>query len=141
MPKVTRPDDRRLARPHAKALDLRTLGSLGRLDRRTYPGRQARDLGAELIEHVGGDPTVMQRLLIERIIKMKMQLEAFDAKLEEGGWTQYDQKIYGALNNALRLSLRELEGTREGTPGVKRRRWKPQGPVLADLIAEHRETE
>jgi hypothetical protein len=130
--KVTRADDRRLARPYAKALDLRSLGSLGRLDRRTHPGRLARDLGAELIEHIGGNPTVTQRLLIERTIKMNLQLDALDAKLERGEWTANDQRTYGALNNALRLALRELEGMGPRT------RNKKKGPDLDELIAGHR---
>jgi hypothetical protein len=133
VPKAARANDRRLAHPYAKALDLHTFGSLGRLDRRTHPGKLARDLGAELIEHIGGSPTVTQRLLIERTIKMNLQLDALDAKLERGQWTANDQRTYGAMNNAVRLALRELEGMRP--------KKRARGPSVGELVAEHRRTE
>jgi hypothetical protein len=52
------------------------IGSLGKLDGRSAEGRVVRQLEAELTEHVGGSPSVAQKLLIERIIKMRWQLVA-----------------------------------------------------------------
>ena len=126
-----RMSDRRLMHPYAKVLDRNAFGSLAQLDARTLPGRLARDLGAELAEYIGGNPTIAQRLLIERIIKMKMQLDAFDAKLEKGPWTAHDTRTYGGINNAYRLTLRELDSTR---PKNSRQR----GPSLEEVITEHR---
>ena len=110
--------------PHDKPLDLSGLAT--KLVQRLV-------LGAEQVEYIGGDPTVAQRLLIERIIKMNLQLDALEAKLERDEWTTNDQRTYGALNNALRLALRELEAM-----GQRARGKKKKGPDLDELITEHR---
>ena len=43
-----------------------------------------RQLEAELLAHLGGNPTIGQRLLIERICKMRLQLATFDEKIAAG---------------------------------------------------------
>ena len=67
-----------------------------------------RHMEAELIKHVGGKPNFMQRLLIERVVKIRMQLDLFEEKLARGSWTPHDARTYGALHNAIRLTAREL---------------------------------
>lgn len=62
----------------------------------------------QLIEHVGGAPSITQRLLIDRAIKTRLQLDALDEKLAAGNWTAHDQRTFGGLQNAFRLTLREL---------------------------------
>ena len=47
-------------------------------------------------------------MLVDRIIKVRLQLDALDDKLTSGDWTAHDQRTYGALLNAQRLCLREL---------------------------------
>ena len=73
-----------------------------------------RHLEAELIAHIGGSPTIAQRLLIERVIKMRLQLDGLDAKLMKSGWTAHDTRTYGGLANAYRLTIRELDRVKAG---------------------------
>lgn len=77
-------------------------------DGRSTEGRFIRQLEAELIAHVGGNPSVTQRLLIERCIAIRVQLGLFDEKLRAGAWTSHDARTFGGLHSALRLALREL---------------------------------
>jgi len=51
------------------------------IDGRSIEGRFIRNLEAEMIKHIGGEPNIGQRLLIDRVIKIQLQLEAFDYKI------------------------------------------------------------
>ena len=84
-------------------------GAIGKLaDGRSTLGRFIRHLEAELVAHVGGHPTITQRLLIERLIKTHVQLDLLDEKLGRGDWTANDSRTYGGLLSAMRLTTREL---------------------------------
>jgi hypothetical protein len=98
--------DRRRVGPYSRKLQRGAIGDC--VDGRSAEGRFIRDLERQLVDHVGGSPSVTQRLLIERIIKIKLQLDGLDDKLTSGDWTAHDQRTYGALLNAQRLCLREL---------------------------------
>ena len=98
--------DRRRVGPYSRKLQRGAIGDC--VDGRSAEGRFIRDLERQLVDHVGGSPSVTQRLLIERIIKIKLQLDELDGKLTSGDWTAHDQRTYGALLNAQRLCLREL---------------------------------
>ena len=47
-------------------------------------------------------------MLIDRAVKIRIQLDLLDEKMVSGNWTGHDQRTYGALLNAYRLSAREL---------------------------------
>jgi hypothetical protein len=98
--------DRRRVGPYSRKLQRGAIGDC--VDGRSAEGRFIRDLERQLIEHVGGSPSVTQRLLIDRVIKIRLQLDALDDKLAAGNWTPHDQRTYGALLNGHRLTLREL---------------------------------
>jgi hypothetical protein len=66
------------------------------IDGRSQIGRLARDMERQLADHVGGTPSITQRLLIDRAIKIRLQLDALDAKLAAGDWTGHDSRTYGA---------------------------------------------
>jgi hypothetical protein len=84
-------------------------GAIGKLaDGRSSLGQYIRHLEAELVAHVGGKPTITERILIERLIKIRVQLDLLDEKLARGDWTANDQRTYGGLLNALRLTAREI---------------------------------
>src|SRR3954452_3274407 len=100
------PTDRRRLGPYSRKLQRGAIGDL--VDGRSAEGRFIRNLEAELTAHVGGSPTITQRLLIDRIIKVRLQLDALDDKLAARDWTAHDQRTYGALLNAYRLTAREL---------------------------------
>lgn len=80
----------------------------GSLDGRSVEGRFLRAIEAQLAEHVGGQPSVSQRLLIARVARVALRLELYDRKLAAGEFTDHDGRVYNALHNALRLGLREL---------------------------------
>jgi hypothetical protein len=84
-------------------------GSLSQsVDGRSATGRFVRALEAELVEHLGGNPSIVQRLLIERLIKVRVQLDLLDSRLGTEGWTPHDARTYGGLLNAYRLTAREI---------------------------------
>jgi hypothetical protein len=74
-----------------------------------------RDLEMQLVRHAGGpDATLISipitvRLLIERLVRTTLQLNALDDKLAAGaGWTEHDCRTHGGLINRQRLLLRDL---------------------------------
>lgn len=109
--------------PYSKRL---RRGSIGcSVDGRSAEGRYIRDLEAQLTAHIGGAPNIALKLLIDRIVKTSMQIDALDAKLASGNWTDTDARTHGGLVNRQRLLLREL-----GFKGVAE---KP--PTLAEHFA------
>ena len=117
----------RLARhlgPYSRRLQRGAVGD--HIDGRSILGRFVRDLESQLVEHIGGRPSVTQRMVIERLIKTRVQLDLLDERLLTGNWTAHDQRSHGALLNSLRLCCREsgLTATKAPVPG------------LADLISD-----
>jgi hypothetical protein len=92
--------------PYSVRLQRGALGAIA--DGRSATGRFIRRLEAELTAHCGGSTTITQRLLIDRVIRIRLQLDALDEKLSAGTWTPHDQRTYGGLLNAFRLHMREL---------------------------------
>jgi hypothetical protein len=88
--------------PHSKLLER------GSLDGRSREGRFLRHCEAELAKHVGGKPSIAQRLLISRLARVALRLELFDEKIAAGTLTDHDARVYGALHNSFRLLLREI---------------------------------
>jgi hypothetical protein len=108
------------------------------LDGRTYEGRVARQLERELLEHIGGPPNAIERLLIRQCVRQQLQLDWLGMKLLGGDFTDHDRRVFGALNNSLRLTLRELSHPvqahyRDG----RRSRSDPQAEI-ARLVSESR---
>ena len=79
-------------------------------------GRYLRDLEAQLIVHCGGAPTITQRLLIERLMRTTVQLNALDEKLlASDDWTDHEMaERYGpdmtVPNCTLALCARDAVG-------------------------------
>jgi hypothetical protein len=71
-------------------------------------GRFVRALEAELVEHFGGRPSIAERLLIDRAVRLRVMLDMFDEKIASGNFTPHDQRTYGGLSSQFRLVLREL---------------------------------
>jgi hypothetical protein len=106
MSEIISPSSRRQPRlgPYSRKLHRGAISEL--YDGRSAEGRFIRDLEAQLVAHVGGNPSITQRLLIDRLIKIRLQLDLLDAKLAkgaEGGWTPHDSRTHGGLLNAFRL--------------------------------------
>jgi hypothetical protein len=99
---------------------------LAKIDGRSREGRFLKSIRADLVEHVGGQPSATQRALIERAVWLSFRVAQLDAKLAKGdGFTDHDSRTYLAWSNSLGRSLREL-GLR---PAVRPPR------SLADVIA------
>jgi len=94
--------------PHSRTFDRGAIGSL--FDGRSREGRFLRAFERQMIEHVGGTPTVAQRVLVGRLARVALRLELFYEKIAAGDpLTDHDGRVYNALHNSLRLMLRELE--------------------------------
>jgi hypothetical protein len=116
--------DRQKIGPYSRTLRRGAIGTL--LDGRSAAGRYVRDLEQQLTAHCGGSPTIAQRLLIDRLVRITVQLNSLDEKLLAGdGWTDHDSRTHGGLINRQRLLLREI-----GLKGAEQR-----GPTLAEYLA------
>ena len=79
---------------------------------------------AELTAHVGGNPSHVQRTLIERAARLALYVEMMDARaLESGGMTERDSRQYLAWSNSLTRTLERL--------GLKSAAQKPTSPLAA----------
>jgi hypothetical protein len=112
--------------PHSRTFNRGAIGHS--IDGRSREGRFLRAFEAQLSEHIGGKPSIAERMLISRLARIALRLEMFDEKLSAGTLTDHDGRIYGALHNSFRLMLREL-GIK-GSVGAQ--------PRLADLLAKGR---
>ncbi len=92
--------------PYSRRLHRGAIGES--IDGRSALGRFIRNMEADLVAHVGGKPSATQRLLIDRMVKVRLQLDLLDEKLASGEWTPHDSRTYGGLLNAYRLTAREL---------------------------------
>jgi hypothetical protein len=103
--------------------------ALGRLDLRTRQAKVAREVRDELTAHVGGSPTVTQKLMIEQLVQLRLRLAAMDTKFADVGMTDLDGRTYLAWANSFARMLRML-----GLNGTKQR----SGPTLAEILADER---
>ena len=81
---------------------------LAKLDQRTRAARLLRETRAELIEHLGGRPSVVQVRLIERAAWLSLRLAQLDQRIAEGGFTEHDSGVYLAWSNSLARLLARL---------------------------------
>jgi hypothetical protein len=113
------------AKPYSRAL---SRGAIGELSGRSKDGRFLAHFERELVAHVGGSPSICQKVLIRRAARILLRLEAFDTKLDGGNFTDTDARVVNQLSNQLRLSLREL-----GIKGARTARTT----TLADIAGRH----
>jgi hypothetical protein len=97
----------RKIRPYSRLFDRGVLAGSA-IDGRSVQGKYARNLEIELIQHVGGAPSIAQKLLIDQAIKIRLQLDALGEKLDSGAWTEHDRRTFGGLMNCFRLTLRDI---------------------------------
>ena len=95
---------------------------------RTREGRRMQQMRAELAAHVG-QPSAVQRMLIERAATLSLQLEALDRRMFEGGTlNEHDTRIYLAWSNSLTRTLKAL--------GVAASRVAPGNRLQAHLASK-----
>ena len=116
-------DQPRIKRRHGLGPHTRQHRLLERIDWRTREGQVLIAARAELTAHVGGNPSNVQKALIERAARLTLYIELMDAEaLVVGTMTERNSRQYLAWVNALRLCLREI-GLDEA---------KPEMPVSLD---------
>jgi hypothetical protein len=98
---------------------------LGNLDRRTFEGKLFAEFRADLVEHAGGSPNVVQTALIERCAWVRLRLAMMDSKVASGTFTDHDSRVYLAWSNTLSRLLARL-GLEPAAP---------KAPTLADYLA------
>jgi hypothetical protein len=93
-------------------------GSLGdQIDGRSKEGRFLRDVERELLAPLGPQPSFGQRLLARRASRLALRLELFDSEAARGkDWSAHDLRTYHALQNGLRLLVRELADLKVAKP-------------------------
>jgi hypothetical protein len=114
-------------RPHSRTLSRGVIGAT--IDGRSREGRYLRAIEADLVQHAGGSPSTTQKILIHRCARLMLRLDLFDQRLTAGEMTSHDARTYNALQNSLRLALRDL--------GLKSRDDKAAVPTIADIAARH----
>lgn len=97
---------------------------LAKVDRRTQSGKLLDAVRAELLEHVGPNPTPVQRMLIQRACVLSLRLAQIDRKIfEEQEFTTIDNNQAVAWQNALTRCLValgvRLEAARNGVSLTK----------------------
>jgi hypothetical protein len=90
-------------RPHSKSRQL------AKIDYRTSEGLIVKGLRRDLIKHLGGQPTAIERVLIERCCWLQIRLAMLDKKLATGReFTEIDSNVYLAWSNTLTRTLTRL---------------------------------
>src|SRR5215472_7849796 len=75
--------------------------ALAKLDQRTKEARLIRETRAELLAHVGGNPSATQRALIEQLVQIRLRIALMDRKFaESGAQTDHDSRTYLAWANS-----------------------------------------
>ena len=94
---------------------------------RTRERQAAKRFRAELVAHVGGNPSVTQQAIIERIVQLQLHLSVMDRRFaSDHTMSAHDSKVYLAWAGALARLLKQL-GLQAG---------KPPARTLADHLAE-----
>jgi hypothetical protein len=98
---------KRITGPYSRAIDGSALGTI---NGSTRAGRFLRAYEGQLIQHVGGSPTVTQRALISRTARLALHLELLDKKAlkDSGGLTPTDCHFYCVWANSLARHLAKL---------------------------------
>jgi hypothetical protein len=88
----------------------RANGSRGlvRPDARTKHGHVLRDTTKALTEHVGGNPSIAEKILIERASWLALECSMHDEKVARGTSTEYDGKRSLAASNQLQHIIGRL---------------------------------
>jgi hypothetical protein len=94
-------------RPHSRTLRRGVIGAA--IDGRSKEGRYLKAVEADLTTDLGGPPSMAQTIAIHRCARLMLRLEKIDEGLAKaGGLTAHDGRLYNALQNSLRIALREL---------------------------------
>jgi hypothetical protein len=101
-----------------------------KVDARTKEGRLLRDARKTLLEHLGPNPTAIQKALVERAAWLELKIALLDAKIASRTDTTFDSNVYLAWVGALRRLYQTL-GLEHPAPSfadlLKRPPGRPRG--------------
>jgi hypothetical protein len=117
-----------IAGPYSRAIDRGAIGGL--IDGRSREGRFLRAYERQLLDHIGNNPSVTQRCLIQRAARLALHLELMDERSLAGDhvFTTHDHLHYVSWSNALARLLARL-GLEPAAPRTQ---------TLAEAMAEAR---
>lgn len=107
-----------------------TSDSLRKLDGRSKEARLLRKVRADLTAHIGGRPTIAQKVLIERAAWMTLHLDMMDRKMLGGAPSERDARQYLAWSNTLTRAIAQL--------GIHDTAERNRPPSLDELLASRR---
>lgn len=113
---------RQISKPKAQgATRLGTGGTiLQGVDMRSHGGRRFKELCADLVAHVDGDPTAPQLAIIRRAAALAVWCEGQETAQAQGG--DFDVSAYTTAANSLRRLLTDLgleRRARDVTPSLR----------------------
>ncbi len=114
----------------------RSIGPYSRTDLPTFNGRSRegaflRGVRAELITHIGGQPSPTHTALIEAAAQLRLRIALMDRKFAESGvQTDHDSRTYLAWIGTLGRLMQRLDGLKGAG--------KAKPASLAELIAAAR---
>jgi hypothetical protein len=80
-------------------------------DARSREGKYLVHIERQLLAPLGPTPSFGQKMLARRAARAALQLELLDEKMAKAkDWSTHDLRTYHALQNGLRLLVRELDG-------------------------------
>jgi hypothetical protein len=83
--------------------------TLAKLDGRTKESHVVRATRADLLAHVGNNPSVVQLALIEQLVQLKLRIAVMDRKfIKVGTMTDHDTRTYLAWCNTYGRMLHRL---------------------------------
>ena len=85
------------------------------LDKRTKLAKTMRFLKDSLTAHVGGNPTIAQSILIDRLVHLIIRVSCYEGEVLRNP-DQGNRDFFLALHNSIRLDLQAL-GLEGKTPG------------------------
>jgi hypothetical protein len=81
---------------------------LAKVDGRTREGRLLKRVRADLTAHLGGAPSITQRMVIERAAALTLKLALLDAANPDAFFDEHASNYYLAWSNSLERCLRQL---------------------------------
>jgi hypothetical protein len=105
--------------------------TLAQRDGRTREGRYLRAVTREMVQHVGGNPSATERVLIDQAAQLRLRLAIMDKKFADtGDFTDHDRRSYLAFANSLTWLIHTL-GLRNAA--------KEKAPSLSEYLAAGRQ--
>jgi hypothetical protein len=102
-----------------------------RVDARTREGRLLRDVRKALLEHLGPNPTVVQRSMVERAAWLELKCALLDQKIISQTDTTFDSATYLSWVGHLRRLYQAL-GIARPAPSLAKLLKRPPMPEAAD---------